>query len=158
MKGNEKLLAVLNQLLADELTAISQYMVHSEMCDNWGYEKLHGAIEGQAKQEMHHAESLIARIIFLEGTPVVSKLNPMRIGKSVKEIVLNDYQAELSAVVTYNSGVGPAREVGEDGTRDLLTRILKDEEGHVDWAEEQKDQIEQMGLENYLTNQVEKPK
>src|SRR3989304_3708679 len=98
MKGNEKLLAVLNQLLADELTAISQYMVHSEMCDNWGYERLHKAIEGQAKDEMHHAEWLIRRIIFLEGAPEVSKLNPMKIGKTVLEMVANDQDAELGAV------------------------------------------------------------
>ncbi len=158
MQGNEKLLTMLNRLLADELTAISQYMVHSEICDNWGYGRLHGAIEGRARQEMHHAESLIARIIFLDGTPVVSKLNPMHIGKSAKEIVVNDCEAELAAVKAYNDGVRLAREVEDDGTRDLLTGILKDEEGHVDWAEEQKDQIEQMGIENYLTNQVEKAK
>src|SRR3970040_1755584 len=97
MKGNEKLLAVLNQLLADELTAINQYMVHSEMCDNWGYDKLHKAIEKQAKDEMHHAEWLIRRIIFLEGTPIVSQLNSMKIGKSVLEIVSNDQQAEYAA-------------------------------------------------------------
>jgi bacterioferritin len=80
MQGNDKIITTLNELLADELTAISQYMVHSEMCDNWGYDKLHKAIEAQAMDEMHHAEWLIARVIFLEGTPVVSKLNPMKIG------------------------------------------------------------------------------
>ncbi|MEM3046503.1 MAG: bacterioferritin [Candidatus Bathyarchaeia archaeon] len=154
MKGNEKLLSVLNELLADELTAINQYMVHSEMCANWGYEKLHKAIEGQAKDEMHHAEWLIQRILFLEGTPIVSKLNPMKIGNSVLEMVTNDQEAELGAVRAYNAAIALAHEVDDQATADLLTRILNMEEGHVDWAEMQRDQIAQMGLENYLTNQV----
>jgi len=154
MKGNEKLIKVLNQLLADELTAISQYMVHSEMCDNWGYEKLHKAIEKQAVDEMHHAEWLIRRIIFLEGAPVVSKLNPIKLGKTVLEMVGNDQDAELAAVRAYNDGIALAREVSDEATADLLTQILKMEEGHVDWAEMQRDQIEQMGLQNYLTNQT----
>ena len=155
MKGNDKLIDVLNQLLADELTAISQYMVHSEMCDNWGYDKLHKAIESQAMDEMHHAEWLIQRIIFLEGTPVVSKLNPMQIGQSVLEMVTNDEDAELGAVRAYNAGIRLAHEVDDQASVDLLTKILKMEEGHVDWAEQQRAQIEQMGLENYLTNQTE---
>jgi len=154
MKGNDKLIAVLNQLLADELSAISQYMVHSEMCENWGYGKLHQAIEGQAKDEMHHAEWLIRRIIFLEGAPVVSKLNPIKIGQSVQDMVSNDQEAELGAVQAYNAAIGLAREVADEATADLLTQILKMEEGHVDWAEVQRGQIEQMGLENYLTNQT----
>jgi bacterioferritin len=154
MKGNAALIKKLNELLAEELTAINQYMVHSEMCDNWGYQKLHKAIEKQAIEEMRHAEWLIGRILFLEGSPTVSKLNVIRIGKSVKDIVLNDYEAELAAVKQYNAAIKVAVESGDNGTRDLLTRILKDEEGHVDWAEIQRDQIQQMGLENYLTNQT----
>ena len=154
MKGNEKLLKGLNQLLADELTAISQYMVHSEMCDNWGYDKLHEAIEKQAKDEMHHAEWLIRRIIFLEGAPVVAKLNPIKIGQTVRDIVTNDEAAELGAVRAYNDAIGLARQVSDEATAELLTQILKMEEGHVDWAEIQRAQIEQMGLENYLTNQT----
>ena len=155
MKGNEKLLAVLNQLLADELTAINQYMVHSEMCDNWGYDKLHKAIEGQAKDEMHHAEWLIRRILFLEGTPTVSKLNPINIGATVVEIVTGDEAAEVAAVRAYNSAIALAHEVSDQASVDLLIRILKMEEGHVDWAEMQRAQVEQMGLENYLSNQTE---
>lgn len=155
MKGNDKLLAVLNQLLADELTAINQYMVHSEMCDNWGYSKLHKAIEKQAREEMHHAEWLIRRILFLEGIPVVSKLNPIRIGQTVLEMVSNDQDAELGAVRAYNAAINLAHEVADQSTVELLTKILKMEEGHVDWAEIQRAQIEQMGLENYLTNQTE---
>ncbi len=155
MKGNDKLLAVLNQLLADELTAISQYMVHSELCDSWGYEKLHKAIEKQAIDEMRHAEWLIQRIIFLEGMPVVTQLNPMKIGHTVPEIVGNDEEAEQGAVKAYNDGIALAQSVGDQSTADLLIKILKMEEGHVDWAEKQRAQIKQMGLESYLANQTE---
>lgn len=154
MKGNDKIIAVLNQLLADELTAISQYMVHSEMCDNWGYDKLHNAIEHQAHDEMHHAEWLIRRILFLEGAPVVSKLNPIRIGQTVLEIVSNDQEDEAGAIRAYNSAIGLAHEVADQATADLLMKILTMEEGHVDWAEIQRSQIEQMGIENYLANQT----
>lgn len=155
MKGDAKVIKVLNDLLAEELTAINQYMVHSEMCDNWGYEKLHKAIEKQAFDEMHHAEWLIQRILFLEGAPTVSRLNKMAVGKTVKDMVLNDYQAEVDAVKAYNAAIQTAVSCHDNGTRDLLTKILKDEESHVDWAEVQRDQIEQMGLANYLQNQVE---
>jgi bacterioferritin len=154
MKGNVKLLKVLDQLLADELTAINQYMVHSEMCENWGYNKLHLDIRKQAMDEMHHAEWLIERIIFFEGTPTVSKLNPMKIGKTVTEMINNDDKDELDAVRSYNEAIKLAREVDDQGTVDLLTKILKMEEGHVDWADKQRAQIEQMGLEDYLVNQV----
>ena len=153
MQGNAKLLDALNQRLAEELTAINQYIVHAEMCANWGYDKLHKAIEHQAIDEMHHAEWLIQRIIFLEGTPVVSKLNPMKIGKTVLEMVENDQQDELGAVKAYNETIKLAEEVKDKASSDLLTKILKMEEGHVDWAEVQRAQIEQMGLENYLATQ-----
>lgn len=155
MKGNKKLLETLNHLLADELTAISQYMVHSEMCNSWGYEKLHKAIEKQAIDEMHHAEWLIERILFLEGTPVVSKLNPIKIGKSVEDIISNDEQAETDATRAYNDAIGLAHEVSDQSTVDLLIKILKMEEGHVDWGEIQRTQIQQMGLSTYLGKQTE---
>jgi bacterioferritin len=155
MKGNEKIIETLNMLLADELTAISQYMVHAEMCENWGYGKLHSAIEKQAFDEMHHAEWLIQRIIFLEGKPVVSKLNPIKIGTSVSEIIHNDQDAELMAVRAYNNGVRLAHEVDDQVTGELLLTILKMEEGHVDWAETQRAQLEQMGLEGYLSVQAD---
>ena len=153
MKGNPKLITILNDLLADELTAINQYMVHAEMCDNWGYEKLHKAIEKQAFDEMHHAEWLIQRIIFLEGNPTVSKLNKIKIGKSVKDMIYNDQEAEMGAVKSYNDAITLSREASDQATVDLLTKILNMEEGHVDWAEMQRDQIEQMGMENYLAKQ-----
>ena len=155
MKGNKELITVLNSLLADELTAINQYMVHSEMCENWGYGKLHMAIRKQAMDEMHHAEWLIERILFFDGVPTVSKLNEMKIGKTVSEMINNDNGDELNAVLAYNDGIKLAREVGDQGTVDLLTKILKMEEGHVDWAEIQSSQIQQMGIENYLVSQID---
>ena len=157
MKGNKKLLTVLNSLLADELTAINQYMLHSEMCENWGYNKLHTAIRKQSIDEMHHAEWLIERIVFFDGYPTVSNLNAIKIGKVVLEIIKNDYAHELDVVRAYNNAISLAREIDDQGTVDLLTRILKMEEGHVDWAEIQLAQIEQMGMEIYLVNQTENP-
>ncbi|MFA6768188.1 MAG: bacterioferritin [Parabacteroides sp.] len=154
MKGNKELITVLNSLLADELTAINQYMVHSEMCENWGYGKLHLAIRSQAMDEMHHAEWLIERIIFFEGAPTVSKLNTIKIGKTVSEMISNDNGDELDAIHAYNSAIKMAREVDDQGTIDLLTKILKMEEGHVDWNEIQRSQIDQMGIENYLVSQI----
>ncbi|NCQ19554.1 MAG: bacterioferritin [Ignavibacteria bacterium CG_4_8_14_3_um_filter_37_9] len=153
MKGNEKLLTVLNSLLADELTAINQYMVHSEMCENWGYNKLHLDIRKQAMDEMRHAEWLIERIIFFDSAPTVSKLNTIKIGKTVSEMIGNDNNDELDAIRSYNDAIKLARQVDDQGTVDLLTMILKMEEGHVDWAEIQRAQIDQMGIENYLANQ-----
>jgi len=155
MKGNDKLIVVLNSLLADELTVINQYMVQSEMCANWGYTKLQKAIRKQAMDEMLHAEWLIERIIFLDGAPTVSKLNVMKIGKTVSEIISNDNDVELNVVREYNDAIKLAREVDDQVSVDLLTKILKMEEGHVDWAEMQRAQIDQMGLENYLVNQTE---
>lgn len=158
MRGNANVIKKLNDLLAEELTAINQYMVHSEMCDNWGYQKLHKAIEKQAIEEMRHAEWLIGRILFLEGSPTVSKLNKMAIGKSVKEMVANDYQAEVEAVKQYNAAIKLAVEAADNGTRDLLTKILKEEEAHVDWEEVQRDQMQQMGLQTYLAQQLKEDK
>lgn len=154
MEGNKKIIERLNARLADELTAISQYMVHSEMCNNWGYAKLHEAIEKRAIQEMKHAEKLIARIIFLEGKPVVSKLNKISIGADVQNQLKNDWQAERDAVRSYNDDIHFASQSGDYGTNELLESILKDEEDHIDWIEAQFDQIKQMGIQNYLTEQL----
>jgi bacterioferritin len=151
MKGDTRLTKVLNDLLADELTAISQYMVHSEMCNTWGYGHLHKAIEKQAIDEMHHAEWLIERILFLEGMPNVSKLNKIRIGKTVQEMIGTDREDELGAIKSYNAAIALAGEVGDQSTADLLTNILKMEEGHTDWADKQRTQIAQMGIESYLS-------
>lgn len=154
MKGNAKVIKTLNDLLADELTAINQYMVHSEMCDNWGYGKLHEKLEKRAIDEMKHAEKLIARIIFLDGGPTVSKLNKITIGKDVSLQFKNDHDAEQVAIKSYNGAIKLCYEVGDNGTRELLEDILEDEENHIDWIEAQLDQITQMGIQNYLVEQV----
>ncbi len=154
MKGDAKIIDKLNDLLADELTAINQYMVHAEMCDNWKYEKLDKIIQKRAIDEMKHAEKLIGRIIFLEGMPVVSKLKEIKIGPDVQTQITNDSHDEVGAVKAYNDGIKQAVELGDNGTRELLDSILKDEEDHLDWLEAQVDQIKQMGIQNYLTEQV----
>ena len=154
MKGNDKVIAKLNDLLADELTAINQYIVHSEMCANWGYENLHKAIEKRAIDEMKHAEKLIGRILFLEGRPVVSDLNKIAIGAEVPAQHANDHAAEVGAIKNYNAGIKLCVEMGDNGTRELLESTLKDEEAHIDWIEAQLDQIKQMSLPNYLGEQL----
>jgi bacterioferritin len=154
MKGNEKIIAVLNDFLADELTAISQYMVHSEMCADWGYDKLHEAVEKRAIGEMKHAEKLIGRILFLEGQPLVSNLNKMSIGATVEEQLKHDLDAEAGAIKAYNDGIRLCLEVGDNGSRELIEDNLEDEEEHLDWLETQLDQVNQMGLQNYLLAQV----
>jgi bacterioferritin len=154
MKGNDQVIAELNTLLADELTAISQYMVHAEMCENWGYEELHEAVSKRAITEMKHAERLIGRILFLDGKPVVSNLNPMHIGADVEAQLKSDLGAELGAVKGYNAGIRLAVEAGDNGSRELFESILGDEEEHVDWLEAQLSQIEQMGIQNYLVEQL----
>ena len=154
MKGNEKVLAQLNYFLADELTAISQYMVHSEMCVNWGYKHLHEAIEKRAIDEMKHAEKLIGRILFLEGKPIVSELNKLHIGETVEEQLRCDLEAEAGAIKAYNEAIRICLELGDNGSRELIESNLHDEEDHLDWLEAQLDQIGQMGLQNYLQAQV----
>jgi bacterioferritin len=154
MKGNEQVLAKLNFFLADELTAISQYMVHSEMCANWGYTILHKAIEKRAIDEMKHAEKLIGRILFLEGKPVVSELNPIHIGETVEAQLKYDLEAEAGAIKAYNEAIRICLELGDSGSRELIEGNLHDEEEHLDWLEAQLDQISQMGLQNYLQAQL----
>jgi bacterioferritin len=154
VKGDERLLKKLDELLAEELTAINQYMVHSEMCANWGYQRLHEKIEKRAIQEMKHAEKLIARILFLEGAPTVSHLNDIHIGQDVPKQLQSDLQAELTAVRQYNEVIRLASEVSDATTREMLEHILKDEDDHVDWLEEQLDQIDQMGVAIYLSTQT----
>jgi bacterioferritin len=154
MKGNAKIIAILNDFLSDELTAINQYIVHSEMCANWGYEKLHDAAEKRAIDEMKHAEKLIARILFLEGLPIVSELKKMNIGATVDAQLKNDWKAEAGAIKAYNDGIKLCLELGDNGTRELIDSNLTDEENHLDWLEAQLDQIKQMGLQNYLLGQT----
>jgi bacterioferritin len=154
MKGNPKLIDTLNSLLADELTAINQYIVHAEMCEDWGYGKLHKSIEKRAIDEMKHAEKLIGRILFLEGTPIVSNLNKIHIGSEVPKQVENDRVAEVDAIKAYNDAIVLAGELLDYATRDILVQILNDEDRHMDEIEELQDQIKQMTLPIFLTTQV----
>mgnify|MGYP000847710372 FL=1 len=154
MKGDPKVISVLNSLLAEELTAINQYMVHSEMCDDWGYEKLHKSIEKRAIDEMKHAEKLIGRILFLEGTPIVSKYNEIHIGADVSEMYKNDHLAEADAIKSYNSAIALCGEARDYATRDILEAILKDEDAHIDNIEAIQDEIEQMGIQVFLSMQL----
>ncbi len=154
MKGSEKVIGILNDRLAEEITAISQYMVHSEMCKSWGFHKLHEAIEKQAIDEMKHAEDLIGRILYLEGSPTVTKLNRMAFGKTVEEIVKVDLEAEVDAIKVYNESIAAVGEAGDNGTVDLLTKILLDEEAHATWGETQINLMKHLGTQRYMSKQV----
>ena len=155
MKGHEKIIEQLNIRLAEELTAVNQYFVHAEMCENWGDERLHEMIRKRSIDEMKHAEKLIARILFLEGQPIVSKLNRIHIGSLVPKMHENDRLAEEAAIRGYNESIRLAAELGDNGTRELLESILRDEEGHIDLLEAQLEQIKQMGEQNYLVEQLD---
>src|SRR5450631_469871 len=149
MKGNPKVLDQLNCALRDELTAINQYFLHSEMSENWGYKKYSKLIKKQSIDEMRHAESLMERILFLDGTPSMEPLS-LTIGRSVKEMIEADLKLELGAVESYNEAIRVSVENKDNGSRDLFVRLLKDEEGHVDWLEAQLHQINEIGYERYL--------
>ncbi len=153
MKGNEEVIKVLNDLLAEELTAIHQYILHAEMCENWGYVKTHEVIHKRSIDEMKHAEILIKRILFLDGKPIVGKLNRVVIGDSVPAQFESDLRSETMAVEAYNRAIAFVREKGDHGTKELLESILKDEEKHLDWLETQLELIREVGLENYLAKQ-----
>ena len=154
MKGNERVIEQLNVRLAEELTATNQYMVHAEMCENWGYKKLHSMIRARAIVEMKHAEKLIERIIFLEGRPIVSRLDPIHIGGEVPKMHQFDHASEETAIRGYNESIRIAAELGDNGTKDLLEEILEAEEQHIDDIEAQLDQIAQMGVQLYLSEQL----
>jgi bacterioferritin len=141
-------------MLADELTAINQYMVHSEMCADWGYGKLHEVIEKRAIDEMKHAESLIGRILYLEGVPSVTVLNKIHIGNDVPSQLKNDLSGEAEAIKFYNDAMKLASDAGDNGSRELIKSLLLDEEVHADWLETQLEQINQIGLPNYLIEQI----
>ena len=154
MKGDPKVIEVLNSVLADELTAVNQYIVHAEICENWGYGKLHKLIQARAIQEMKHAEKLIGRIIFLEGVPIVSNLRKMFIGDEVPKMFAADHTFEEDAIKAYNAGIKVCGEAKDFATRELLESILKDEDAHIDGIEEVQDQIKQMGLQDFLSTQL----
>lgn len=154
MKGNKKLLDALNARLSEELGAVNQYMVHAEMLANWGYVRLAKKVKARAIMEMKHAEKLIERTLFLDGTPVVNKLAPIHIGADVPKLLANDLEAELDAVKKYNVTIKLAVEVGDNATKEVLDDILNDEDAHVNELEEQRDQIKQMTLPMFLSAQT----
>jgi bacterioferritin len=154
MQGNPKVIAALNEALAEELTAINQYFLHAEMCENWHYLKLAAHIKKESIDEMKHAESLMERILFLDGTPNLTKPMKINVGSNVKAQLESDLKLEIDAVAMYNHFVNLAREEGDNGSRELFDRLLKDEEGHVDWLEAQLHQIKELGYERYLTQQL----
>ncbi len=153
MKGNAKVLDQLNKALREELTAINQYFVHAEMAENWGYEKLASYIKKQSIDEMKHAETLMERILFLDGTPQMEPL-ALTIGQNVKAQLESDLKLEISAVAMYNEAIQIAVDNKDNGSRDLFVKLLKDEEDHVDWLEAQLHQIKELGYERYLTTQT----
>lgn len=154
MKGNKKIIDRLNKLLADELTAVNQYAIQAEMCDNWGYAKLAEKLKKHSLDEMKHAEKLIERVIFLEGEPGLLPLNKISIGKDVAEQFIQDSLSENSAIKLYNTSIKLAVELDDEGTASLLRTILNDEEEHLNWLDSQYDLISQIGIQNYLTEQL----
>lgn len=156
MKGNQRLIDSLNTLLVDELTGINQYMVHAEMVENWGYGQLKHMIYQRAMVEMKHAERLIERIIFLEGIPIVSRLDEIHIGADVPKMFENDLAIEMLAVRHYNEAIALAVEVRDNATREVLKDNLHDEDRHVDQIEAQQDQLTQVGVQTYLGQQIRK--
>jgi len=153
MKGNPKVLEELNKALREELTAVNQYFLHAEMCENWGYNKLAEYIKKQSIGEMKHAEALMERILFLDGTPSMQPME-LTVGANVQKMIESDLALEISAVKQYNAAVQIATELKDNGTRDLLVVLLKDEEDHVDWLEAQLHQIKELGYERYLSLQM----
>jgi len=153
MKGSSKVIAELNKTLQEELTAINQYFLHAEMCENWGYEKLSEYIKKQSIGEMKHAEALMERILFLDGTPSMKPLE-LTVGKNVQEMIQSDLDLELAAVKAYNAAIQVAVAEKDNGSRDLFVTLLKDEEDHVDWLEAQIHQIKELGYERYLSMQM----
>ncbi len=155
MRGNKNVIAALNEALKEELTAVNQYFLHAEMCQNWGYERLHKTIKKESIDEMKHAEELMERILFLDGEPTMEPMQ-VKIGSNVKQQLENDLDLEYNAVAMYNRHIQLAREAGDNGSRELFEKLLADEEGHVDWLEAQLHQISEIGYDKYLAQQIRK--
>ena len=158
MQGNPKVIASLNEALKEELTAINQYFLHAEMCENWHYSKLGDYIKKQSIDEMKHAEELIERLLFLDATPMMSETMKLTVGHNVKEQLESDLHLEIEAVALYNRAIKISRDEGDNASRELFERLLKDEEAHVDWLEAQLYQIQEIGYERYLTQQIREEK
>jgi bacterioferritin len=154
MKGKSEVVNILNEMLQEELCAINQYMIHAEMCENWGYKKLSRYIKKQSIGEMKHAEALMERILFLEGVPDVNNMPKVKVGKDVPQQIENDLALEKAAVASYNQAIEVCRKVTDNASADFFLVILKDEEDHVDFLETQLEIISKIGLQNYLTEQM----
>jgi len=153
-KGDAQVIELLNEILTAELTAINQYFIHAKMCENWGFERLAKKKREESIEEMHDADRLIERILYLDGTPNLQRLNPLRVGEDAIEQHRLDLQLELEAVQRYNRGVALAREKGDNGTRELLEQHLKSEEESVDWLESQLYLVDKVGAQAYLAEQM----
>jgi bacterioferritin len=158
MQGNPKVISALNEALKEELLAINQYFLHAEMCENWHYHRLADHIRKESIDEMKHAEALIERILFLDGTPSLTEPMQLTVGGNVKAQLESDLKLEVAAVEMYNRFVKLARDEGDNASRELFERLLKDEEGHVDWLEAQVFQIAEIGYERYLGQQIQPEK
>jgi bacterioferritin len=158
MKGNPKVIAALNEALKAELTSINQYFLHAEMCENWHFSRLGNVFKKKSIDEMKHAEALIERIFFFDATPNLTEPMQLNIGKNVKEQLESDLKLEIEAVARYNEAARIAREEGDNASRELFERLLKAEEGHVDWLEAQVYQIQEVGYERYLSEQIREEK
>ena len=154
MKGDANVIEVLSQVLKAELTAINQYFLHAEMCENWGYQRMAKHTRAESIEEMTHAEKLMERILFLDGTPNMSDYFKINIGQTVLDQLKNDLQLEYDAVKRLNGGIETCVKTGDNGSRELLEKILKDEEAHIDWLEGQLHGVKEMGIENYLAQQL----
>ena len=156
MKGNDEVLTLLNLLLTNELTAINQYFIHAKMCENWGFQRLAAKVRDESIDEMRHADMVISRILFLEGVPNLQRLNKIHVGETVKEQFEADLQLEYAAIAFLNQGIAKTRDIGDNASEDLFTRILVSEEEHTDWLETQLELIRQVGEQNYLAQQIKK--
>lgn len=156
MKGDKKVIEVLNDVLTGELTAINQYFVHGEMCENWGFQRLHDVIRKHSIGEMKHAEKVIERILFLDGIPNMQRLGKVNVGEDVPEQLRLDLGLEMEAVERLNKGIVVCNDAGDNNSRHLLEDILKEEEEHIDWIEAQLTLVEQVGIQNYLAEQIKK--
>jgi bacterioferritin len=154
MKGDAKVIELLNEVLTGELTSINQYFLHARMFANWGYHRLAELERKESVDEMKHADSLIERVLFLEGLPNVQRLGKITVGQTVHEALKADLGLEMTAVPLLNKGVQTCRDIGDNGSEDLLVKILESEEGHVDWIEAQLELIKQVGEQNYLAQQI----
>ncbi len=154
MKAKKGVVEYLNKLLTNELTAVNQYFLHSKMCDNWGYDRLYHKIRAESIDEMKHAEALIEHILYLEGVPNVQRLNTINIGQTVLEQLKLDLKLEQGAVTLFNEAIAHCAKAGDNTTRDKLEDMLESEEGHVDFIETQLETIKQVGIQNYLSQQI----